>query len=524
MGKIKFNLVLFLLFNLCSIIQLEETVNELNIEVLYYYVYNDNEIGKKGVLALKTSFYDENNIFDIMDIESNTVFKAFISKESQETYEINCRLVKFREEPLYIFCNIDENIPKGEYQIYFNSINFMYKNNIINIFSYGPSNFNKLDDEIPFLYSDVQNITVEDDSDSIEIKFNIIVYNNEKLVISKGNDRFNSVNNFDSYQKKNNELICNLSKNKLLEIMKSSNDSFEMAYIGNSYIPGVFDFVREFYINFNNVEKKDVFVGITKLLENQAGKGSFITYETNVTNIPNNLLGGKGFNLEFDSYDSLCFFRKYDNSPLLIICNIHHIGKNTFLKEIKNEIIFKEENIKYNFRIQPFNIKEIIYYNYKSFAIQFSYPEVLDFTKQDNLTIVYIIYPNSDYIPSLKLNKDAYELKCNREFIITLKCIVPKSHFKGKKSGYYSTIVSDKSIAYEIPPVKVILNESNESNNQNKPKSNTLAIILSVLGVIILLVAIFLLYLYLRKKNITKNDIEQGTSKEGLLSANELLS
>ena len=521
MGKIKFNLTLFLFFNLCSIIQLEETVNELNIEVLYYYVYNDNEIGKKGVLALRTSFYDDNNIFDIIDIESNTVFKTFVSKASQETYEINCRLVKFREEPLYIFCNIDENIPKGEYQIYFNSINFMYNNNSINIFSDAPTNFKKLDNEIPFLYSDIQNITVEEDRDSIEIKFNIIVYNNEKLVIFSGNNRFSFINSFDSCQKKNNELICNLSKNKLLEIMKSSNDRFIIGYIGNSYLPGYLDFIREFYINFYNVDKKDVFVGISKLLENQAGKASFITYETNVTNIPNNLLGGNGFNLEFDNYDSFCFFRKYDNSPLLIICSIHNIGENTFLKEIKNEIILKEEHIKYNFRIQPFNIKEIIYYNYNSFALHYSYPEILDFTKQDNLTIIYIIYPNNNYIPSLKLNKDADELECKLEFNISLICVVPKSHFKGKKSGYYSTIISSKSIAYEIPPVKVILNESNDSN---KPKSNTLAIILSVLGVIILLVAIFLLYLYLRKKNITKNDIEQGTSKEGLLSTNELLS
>ena len=46
-----------------------------------------------------------------------------------------------------------------------------------------------------------------------------------------------------------------------------------------------------------------------------------------------------------------------------------------------------------------------------------------------------------------------------------LSCIVPKSHFKGRKSGNYFLVYDDKRWAYdlffEIPPFEVILNESN---------------------------------------------------------------
>ena len=50
----------------------------------------------------------------------------------------------------------------------------------------------------------------------------------------------------------------------------------------------------------------------------------------------------------------VCSFRKYENSPLLLVC---WVKDGVFwLKEIKEEIILDNINFKYNFRIQPVNI------------------------------------------------------------------------------------------------------------------------------------------------------------------------
>ena len=116
--------------------------------------------------------------------------------------------------------------------------------------------------------------------------------------------------------------------------------------------------------------------------------------------------------------------------------------------EIKTEINLSEINIKYNFKIQPNNNKDIIeFYEYdKDIDIIYYYSQVLDFTSQDEFIITYIGYfDNSDSvpeIPNIRLNIDSEDLNCQllSEENILLKCVVPKSHFEGKKSGNYYKI------------------------------------------------------------------------------------
>ena len=63
-------------------------------------------------------------------------------------------------------------------------------------------------------------------------------------------------------------------------------------------------------------------------------------------------------------------------------------------------------------------------------------------------------------INGITFNEEANDLSCEILGEI-LKCIIPKSHFKGKKSGYYfakqRNFIDGKFILYEIPPIKVIL-------------------------------------------------------------------
>ena len=69
-----------------------------------------------------------------------------------------------------------------------------------------------------------------------------------------------------------------------------------------------------------------------------------------------------------------------------------------------------------------------------------------------------------------------------------------QNHFKGK------------SISYEVPPIKVILSNSNISNNTNNT-NNTLIIIIAIIGGIIILAIIIFLIFNCRKK-VTSPEIE----------------
>ena len=471
----------------------EVVLNETEPDIDTYFItveeINPNDIGKQGVLSFLTDFMDEDNIFDQSDVEIQTNFKANIT--SNQEFEIDCRFVKYIGYPLIIFCELDENILSGNYSIKFDNIDFSYKNNYTIIVNSDISfEFKKLDVDIPNLYADVQNITIEKKTDIIQLKFKINSYHNEKIFIqliyeeeeeSWGTDIFNYL---DNCTQENKELICSLEADNLLQIMASTSNSFYPLYIDNNYNAGVFNLVNTIYINYYNVEKEDVFVRITKPLQNIASKFSCFAYETNVTDISNVLIRRDMFNMDFENEykneeetnNGYCTFRKYENNPLLLLCYIDSYTDSNFmyLKEIKTEINLSEINIKYNFKIQPYNDKDIIeFYEYDKYIdIIYYYPQVLDFTSQDEFIITYIgnFGKNDSYpeIPKIRLNIDSEDLNCQllSEENSLLECVVPKSHFEGKKSGNYYTIhindLNNQTILYQIPPIKVILNDESE--------------------------------------------------------------
>ena len=147
---------------------------------------------------------------------------------------------------------------------------------------------------------------------------------------------------------------------------------------------------------------------------------------------------------------------------------LFNINKGTYkLKELKEEIIIDKINTRYNFRIQPTKNNELVKNNGGegwSFIVSV-YPEILDFTKKDTLTIEY--FTREPYlITGLTFNEKANYFPCQTSGQILI-CNVIKSHFKGKKTGYYYTkqrnLNEGKSILYEIPPIKVILSGSDSS-------------------------------------------------------------
>ena len=329
---------------------LKETVNDTNITITVEDFFEDfNCVGKKGVLALATDFKDENNIFDKLNIESQTKFKTIIiSNETTKEYEINCRLFKYTERPLTVFCELDENIPQGNYSINFNNITLKYNDNEITINPDKYFDFEKLDVYIPDLYSDKQNITVDKNKESIELKFKINSYHNEKIILWGIDENLEIL---DNCKEKNKELTCLIQKDILLEITPNDTSIFYLLYndVDNSdrnWYPKV----DEIRINYYGIEKEDIFIGINKLIEDKLGIEYFAFYETNITNIPNFRTGYAAFSMEFEGVEeNICSFRKYDDTPLLLICAIlNHSTNEMYLSEIKNEIILDNINIKYN--------------------------------------------------------------------------------------------------------------------------------------------------------------------------------
>jgi hypothetical protein len=372
-------------------ILLKETVNDTNINIA---VEDFNEyptyVGKKGALALTTNFTDENNIFDKLNIESQTKFKTIITSSETKDYEINCRLFKYTEKPLTVFCELDENIPKGDYTINFNNITFKYNDKEITINSDEYFDFEKIDFLLPDLYSDIQNITVDKNKKSIELKFKINSYHNETIILF-GKDQNSEI--LDNCKEENNELTCIIQKDILLEIMPNDTSLFNLAYSdNNSYNFQFYLNVEYIIINYYGIEKEDIFVGINKLIENKLGFGDFAIYETNVTNISNFRSGFNSFSLKFEGVEeNYCFFRKYDDTPVLLLCGIRDYSTNEmYLSEIENETIFDHINIKYNFRIQPVkNNQKIIFKDTGEFLPILNYPKILDFTNQDTLNITF---------------------------------------------------------------------------------------------------------------------------------------
>ena len=120
-----------------------------------------------------------------------------------------------------------------------------------------------------------------------------------------------------------------------------------------------------------------------------------------------------------------------------MICSFWIEG-NYSLWEVKEEIILDDIHTKYNFTILPVINDEVFIVDGLGFSLIFNYPLILDFTLNDNLIVKYFTGDSSIY-KNIKLNPEAKDdLECKYE-AQAMKCIVPKSHFERKPSGYYLT-------------------------------------------------------------------------------------
>ena len=203
-----------------------------------------------------------------------------------------------------------------------------------------------------------------------------------------------------------------------------------------------------------------------------------IAYETDVTDVSNSYIfsGIHNFRLKFINEndkgekiekENSCNFLKYDNNPLYLVCWVH--GEKThWLSEITAETKIENNNIQYNYNIQKVkNEEKIQYKGYGSF-IRWYHPKVIDFTKNSGPVSILYWIETAKNLTGFTYNEGADDLKCEDLNFNYKKCQITKEHFKGKKDGYYflkhTNHLAKKSTNYEVPPLKVIVEEKSVGN------------------------------------------------------------
>ena len=253
-------LINIIVFIFCSNRNLKEksTIIEVDLTVKNF-IYETNVVGKHGTLVFNGNYPSDIDL-DIIDTKRNSCFKTIIS----DKYNVNCGIWKPENEALYIFCDINENIPKGEYNLSLNNINFIYNEKYsITLKAENNFPFTKLNTDINDLYSDKQIINIEENKESYDLKFKIVSYHQEKLLIN-----YNLV--IDNCKKEDNDLICPISKSKLIEILTPNHDLCQMfvLYLDNDNSDlKRFALIPIIKVNYN-IQKKNIFVSINKLIEN----------------------------------------------------------------------------------------------------------------------------------------------------------------------------------------------------------------------------------------------------------------
>ena len=331
----------------------------------------------------------------------------------------------------------------------------------------GTFDIQKVDKDIIDLYSEPQTITIDNTFNNCELKFNIVSYNQEMIMLNYGIILECNI--------KDNILHCPLTRKELLANLQKETTESEVQYLNTTeYDETPLYLVSPIKIIVKDILKKDISVNIKKLLVDTNEHDVPIAYETDVTNVSNYYLfsGSENFELKFMNEneqgektlkEKSCSFLKYDNNPLYLVCWVNG-EKTNWLNEITSEEKVENYHIQYNYKIQPVKNEAKIQYKGTGSFISWYHPKVIDFTKNNGpISIIYWI-ENPQHLKGFTYNEEADDLKCEDVGGYYKKCEVTKEHFKGKKNGDYflkhTNHLGMKSTNYEVPPIKIILEET----------------------------------------------------------------
>ena len=218
-----------------------------------------------------------------------------------------------------------------------------------------------------------------------------------------------------------------------------------------------------------------------------------------------------------------CLFKKNTNQKddkLLLLCKADAAGN---YKLDISAIDLDEINILYSFKISETKLSETATVSEKEGTKILSvYPQSLNFTSNDNLTIKYQV-ENPDKLNGVKLNiNSTSELVCKNNKGIK-ECTVPKTHFDqpGSYYTYYTNSLGDNVISYEIPKIEVTLKKGG-GGDETPSDTNLMGIIVGcVVGGIVLIVVIILIVIFIKKKKSDSDDID-GKGDKILPNSNQV--
>ena len=473
------------------------------------------DIGQKGALSFITEFKDPQNIFDISDIEEKTLFNAIFIDIDNE-YKAQCHLWKPKEEKLKLICKFEENIINQKIKM--NKYSFDYKSYKVTILFMDYLTINQLNYYLSFLYSDKQEINIDDKSNEYNLVFKKEIYNKEHLILY--NDNTSMKNTYLNCKEEEKEIICVINKEKILEILSFSGEKFYLSQLIDSQGILPFNEVFEIKINYPNVIKKDIYINLTKIIDMTDANVYFLTpytednsfaiFETNVTKI-DKITTNYFKIITLDNKNSFCFLKKNNNKnqkddKLYLFCDVDfYTYLGIFTIKITELIELNNINIVYNFKIIPSQKLTVFISGKKGTKILSVYPELLDFSsKKDNYTIIFQT-KNPEKLENIKLNKDSTsELQCIDKKDIK-ECTVNKNHFKvsGYHYVYHNNSYGKMLKLYEIPMINVILDKNKDGDDEGSSSNLAGVIVGSIFGALAVIgIGIFIFLRYYKRKNM----------------------
>ena len=277
-------------------------------------------IGKNGILYFITNYTDqENKIFNDINLEDKTEFNATLSDNNFIKYDATCRLWKPINEKLRIFCKLNSSLNQ-ESIIKLDSTILNYNNHkigIINQMNYGIK-INQLNTFMPFIYYDNQVINVVKEEEYYEIKLKTLEYNNEQLILFNKEQEYSNII-FYEYNYDGKEIIYKINKTKIEEILAYSRQIFELKYLDYN-VGELFKFnnVLNIIINYNSIQKENLYIKIKQSTDYYINVNSFFTMIINYTDINDVISNTFPMQLIGESEVS-CFFKKNKDHYLILI-------------------------------------------------------------------------------------------------------------------------------------------------------------------------------------------------------------
>ena len=429
----------------------DEEQKKFDMEIIKGEEINEVKIGDKGILYFFTDYSDKiKEIFNPSDIEEKTKFETKIVDENNKEHKVNCRLYNTIESKIGIICKLENILEIGNHKIKLIGRDINYKDYQFSIKSNIYIDVKQFNCHIPFLFSIPQNININKNKETYELKFKSESYENNDILYIRRDSKNENYLLLDNCKNENNEVKCQITKEKIESIISSEQDNFVLGTMNDNV--GAFKFYFAYFIQINyKIEKKEeIIVTIKKLLYNEASIDSTFAYETDIQSIPS--LTTTNFGMNFATNEiAQCHFKKTKKiDKLLLICGFNNAikGSETFLGEINEHKYFNNIHPKYYFDINPISNYEKITIKGESKPIRFVYPENIDLTLEKP-QIVRFLTESSSNPEYIKLNSKSYTyLECV-DLPNMKKCEVPLSHFEDQTTGeFYPLQYLDKEKIY----------------------------------------------------------------------------